>query len=229
MIPSVVALFNLALNAVGTRDDVSSVDERSREAEVCRLWYPQARDTVLQAAYWASTKGFARLAVLAERTTDTWSSTDPEPGFRFAYALPSDFIQPRYLSSYERFTMGLMLQGGGDVRALMASTEQAVLCYTKRQDNPTLWDGQLGLAIAYSLAAHIGMPLHAKAQRVNNAIQIANQKIMEARVSAANSEVNSYETIPDWIAARGYAGSAPDARYYFPMGPSLSIEMLPGV
>lgn len=238
MIGSATAIFNLALNSIGSRSDVSSVDERSREAEVCRLWYPIARDTVLQAAFWPGTKAFARLSVLAERTDVPWTLNDPEPGYRFAYAIPTDLIQPRYLTTMERFTTGLMPagnpndlmpEGTDQVRALFAQTEGAVLIYTKSQTVPILWDPQLALAIAFSLAAYISMPLHAKVARAKEAAQMANDKILQARISAANSEENQYESIPEWISARGYAEVAPAFRYTYPLGPMISVDQIAGV
>ena len=46
------ALFNLALNAIGARNNVASPTENSREAQVCSLWYPVVMGQVLSAAPW---------------------------------------------------------------------------------------------------------------------------------------------------------------------------------
>lgn len=87
-----------------------------------------------------------------------------------------------------------------------------------------MWDPQLGLAIAFALASYIGMPLHAKVARVKEAMEVANAKILQARISAANSEDNQYDVLPDWIAARGYAGGAPVAKFIYPLGPMLTAD-----
>lgn len=219
-------VFNIAMYHVGTREDIADVNEESREAEVCRLLYPRVVEQVLQAAYWTSAKGHARLAVLAERDdTVAWTATDPEPGFRFAYAVPADFIYPRFLTSYERFSFGIL----GSAKALFANTEDAILQYTMNQDNVALWDPQLFTAMTWALAAYAGMSLHGKAQRAQFAAQQANSTIMEARVSNANSENNTIDSIPEWISARGFAGSVPDTRYFYPFGPTINVASLPSV
>lgn len=219
-------VFNMACHAAGSRDDIAGINETSREAEVCRLWYDKVRDQILRAAYWSSAKAYARLALAKERNdTLQWAVDDPEPGFRYAYTAPNDMLAPRYESGYGRFTTGVY----ANQPAIYSNTEQMILFYTKREENVALWDAQLLMAISYGLAAHIAMPLYGKPSRARNAAEQANSLITEARISNANLENNQIDTIPDWIAARGYAGSAPDVRYYFPFGPMISVAELPGV
>lgn len=214
-----VSIYNMALNAVGTRDNIAATTEESREAEVCRLWFGPVRDHVLRAAPWPSTRAYQRLALLAERDdTLAWAEGDPEPGFRYAYAAPTDMVYPRNLNTFGRFVLGVH----EDQRAIFTQDELALLAYTKQQTNIALWDVQLKMAIVHALAAFIAMPLHGKAGRARQAQDTANSLILEARVNAANTDENVYETIPDWIAARGYAGSAPNTRFIYPYGPMIN-------
>ncbi len=183
------------------------------------MWFGPVRDQVLRAAYWPSAKAFARLALLATRDdTLAWASGDPEPGFRYAYAEPSDMLGPRYLTSYGRFTLGIH----AGAKAIMTQEESALMAYTKSETNVGLWDVQLQFAIAHALAAFIAMPLHGKPSRAKKAEDTANNLIMEARVAAANSEENQFDSIPDWIAARGFSGAAPVSRFIYPYGPMIS-------
>lgn len=95
MAQTVTGIFNLACSAIGTRARIASPTENSREAEVCRDWYDLIRDRVLQMAPWPEATAWSRLALLQERDdTLDWASTDPDPGFRYMYALPSDYIYP---------------------------------------------------------------------------------------------------------------------------------------
>lgn len=223
-------IYNRALNAIGARNSVNSVSEASREAEVCRLWFGTARDIVLRAAPWSVGRSHARLALLATRDdTLEWAGTDPMPGFSFAYALPSDMLIPRYLSSYNRFTMGVFNDGSGDQMALMTNSESPILSYTKRVESIGLWDVQLEMAVTFALAAYICMPLTGKSQRAKMLADQANGILLDARIADANSEMNTLDTVPDWIAARGYSGSYPSARYFYPNGPMISFSELPGV
>lgn len=216
MITDEVTIYNMALNAVGTRSNVSIPQETSREAEICRRWFGTVRDQVLRAAPWPSCKAFARLALLKQRDEQIpWDLNDPEPGFLFAYASPSDMLGPRFLVNYERFTLSRYPAGG---MAINCNMPEALLCYTRREENIALWDVQLQMAIVYGLAAYISMPLHGKTSRTNLMIQQANDLIMQARESAANTDVNEVDTIPSWIAVRGYATPVLDVKYYYPNG-----------
>lgn len=225
MATSEVEIYNLALSAVGT-GSVSATTEASREAEICRLWFGTVRDHVLRAAPWPSAKAHARLAVLAERDdTLAWVDGDPDPGFMYAYAAPSDMLTPRHLTDYSRFTLSVH----GDVKAIMTNTEDALLYYTRSQTNISLWDVQLQMAIVFALGAMIGMPLHGKPSRVKTAQDQANALILQAREGEANTDNNEIDTVPSWLVARGYAENAPATRYYFPYGPMISTTELPSV
>src|SRR6478735_3780370 len=161
MITDEVSIYNLALNAVGTRSNITSPSEKSREAELCRLWFGPVRDQVLRAAPWPSCKAWQRLAVLKERDSqEAWTVGDPDPEYQFAYSVPSDMISPRYLAGFQRFSLQTF---PGNKLAIMTNETQALLCYTKRQETIALWDVGLQMAIVYGLASYIAMPLHGKA------------------------------------------------------------------
>lgn len=224
MVTDEVGIFNLALNAVGTRSNVVLPTEKSREAEVCRLWFGPVRDQVLRAAAWPSCKAWKRLALLKERDDQVqWSEVDPNPEYTYAYSVPSDMLAPRYLAGFQRFSLETFT---GNKLAINTNVAQAVLCYTKRQEVISLWDVSLQMAIAYGLAAYIAMPLTGKAQRAQNALNQANQLIMDARSAAANDSVEQLSTVPDWIAVRGYGQSFIEERYIYPTGSLFSAGQL---
>lgn len=178
------------------------------------------RDHVLRAADWPSVLAHQRLAVAKERDVDVaWAADDPTPGWRFAYTAPTDMLVPRYLADFSRFHLG---QYAGS-RAIFAQTEDAILTYTTRGTAIADWDVDLKMAIVYALAAHITMPLLAKIGRTQWAEQKANELILMARVNAANLDENTYDTVPDWIAARGYSGSVVPSRYFHPYSPLINV------
>lgn len=219
-ISSEVQVYNLALNAVGERSNISSPTEQSRPAEVCRLWYSPVRDQILSAAPWPEATKIANLALLAEPDDDddTWIETEPRTGYNYVYAMPSDALQPRYMSDFSRFLFA-NYQGQ---RALHSNTANAILAYTSRLENVALWGPELQMAIVYGLAANIAMPLSGKTSRAKVLAENANNLVLAARVAAANANNESYESIPDWIVARGfYAASA--QRYFHPYGSLLSL------
>lgn len=219
MITDEVTIYNLALNAVGTRSNIAIPEEKSREAEVCRLWFGPVKDRVLRAAPWNSAKAHKRLSVLAERTDELWTAVDPDPEFRFAYAVPTDLINPRYLSGYQRFSYSRL----GDKMAIMTHQEQALLTYTSNSALIRLWDVSLQLAIVHALAAHIAMPLTGKVARARNSLEQANDMILQAREETGNVDMARVESIPPWIAARGYGTPMVETRYFYPHGELFSL------
>lgn len=224
MITDEVSIYNLALNAVGTRSTVAAPTEKSREAEVCRLWFGPVRDRVLRAAPWASTKAWGRLPLLKQRDDqESWTPNDPEPGYAYAYGVPQDMLAPRYLAGYQRFVMSSY---PGNKLAIMTNEPNALLTYTRRQEVVGLWDPGLQMAIVYALAAHIAMPLHGKAARARAAMEQANDYILAAREENANNDMAQVEAIPPWIQARGYGAALTDTRYFYPNGNLFSAGEL---
>ena len=210
-----VGMYNLALSVVGSESSVASPTEESREAEICKLWYLSVVESVLRAAKWPSARALRRLALLQERDFDIdWVKTDPEPPWQFAYAYPADMLRPRQLTSWGRFITGLT----DDTQSIMTNAEDAILVYTKRQLTVTAWDSNLKLAIAYTLGAYIAQPLSGKRAKANDALAIANQLIVEAQVSAANQDMEQFESVPTWLLERGVS-TAFSTRFIFPDGP----------
>lgn len=205
---------NMALSALGVEDSLSSLSETGVAAEQCNRWYSLTRDLVLRVAPWASAKAYSRLALLSERDNDAdWTAADPEPGYLYAYGLPNDFIWPRFFSDYTRFTLGMV----GTTPALMTNTESPILFYTKRQERVDLWDVGLQHAVAYTLAARISKRVTGKDSDLQNMFALANDIVNTARAENANAQMDQVqETVPDWLSARGYGGSAPINRYVFP-------------
>lgn len=218
MADSQIAIYNLALNAIGARDDFSSLTEPSREVEVCNLWYGTVRDQILSAAPWPEVMHLQFLALLDE-ADDSWQEGEPRRGYTYVYAVPSDCLRPRYIDDFSRF----LLTSRSGVRRLHSNKEEAVLVYTRREELVSIWSPDLQMAIAYGLASHICLPLSGKRSRARDLAERANAIMMQARVDAANSQTEMHETLPDWITARGY-NVPQNTRFYYPHGALLSTS-----
>lgn len=217
-----VEIYNLALSAIGTRARISSPSEETREAQICNLWYPVVRDTALRAAPWACSRVTARLAVSGQRLGTEWVEGDPEPPWFYRYALPVDFLYPRWLDDYSNFVLGSY----DNKTMLLTNSEDAILTYTKKQNNPASWDVDLYRAISLGLAAAIAMPLHGKADRANVMIQDANTLLLQARVNAANENMQELDAMPDWLMARGATVNSNYNKFIYQYGPLFSIGAL---
>jgi len=218
-INSDVGVFNLALNAVGEKANVSSPTENTRRAEECRLWYELVRDQVIEAAPWSEATRHGRLALSSEQTDDTWAVGDPSPGYSHAFALPADCLRPQYLKDFKPFE--LTTESG--VKLLHCNTELPVLRYTAAQKDVALWSNNLLMAIVYGLAGHIAQPLSGKRTLTNALIGRANDMILAARVNSANQPQQTYDALPDWIAARGYRNTI-QQQFFYPMGSLLHVS-----
>ena len=217
-----VSLFNLALEFTGSRGSpIAAVDERTIEAETCRRWYDVMRDFIFRAAFWDSLKAFATLALLSQSSgSEGWREGDPEPGYKYAYATPSDMVYPRYLESYQIFSLGV--QNG--IRALYCNEEEPVLIYTRVEENIDIWDSNLYLAVASALGSQIALPIHGNQNEAGFAAQKANDLIGEARAQEANKIEENIDVIPEWIAAGGYDGGSFSRNYYqYPYGEFITV------
>ena len=224
MISSEVGVCNLALNAIGARNNISSLAEASREAEVCNLWFSPVRDQVLTSAVWPEATQMKYLAVLKETDEDLdgiWALGDPRPGYQYVYSLPSDCLRPQYLSDFTRF---LITYHEPNQRALHTNTTTAILAYTLRLESVSLWSSELQMAIVYAIAANICNPLTGKPARAKSLADKANQLIISARETAANTSNERFESIPDWISARGYSDTSSLTRFFYPYGSMLNVS-----
>lgn len=215
-----IDVYNQALSAIGTKSKFATIADAGVEIETCNLWFQPVRDLVLSAAPWSAAKATAKLVVAVERDTAAdWVATDPPPGWLFSYTLPADIARPRYLSQFGRFELGV---SSANVKQLFTNEEDAILIYTKRQTDTTLWDHDLTMAIIYALAAHMCMKLTGKHERGKILEERANEFIMNARLNDANSQDVMVDTIVPWHAARG-AASLEGSRYIFPSGPAVNV------
>lgn len=214
-------IYNLALDTIGARNKISSPLEQSREAEACNLWFPNIRDQVLASAAWPESTKMARLGLLAEQDSDLWVLGKPRPDLLNAYAIPSDCLRPQYLSDYSKFTIQSFAP---ETRAIMSNSGSPVLIYTFRQTLVSLWSAELQMAIMYGLAASICMSLTGKTSRAKLLYEQANKHIIAARETAANAGDERLDSIPDWIAARGFTDTASRISYFYPFGALLTAS-----
>ena len=215
MAQDMATLFNLALSAVGSRSSVTSEDEQSREAALCRKWFHTVLDQMLCSAFWDCAREVNQLTLDVARTTDAWSVNQPEPPWAFRYHVPSDMLRPRFFSGYESFVM----TQSKNVSKILTNTETPILTYTKRQTVTAAWDASLWYAMQFALAGAICLDLTGKPARANMLYQRANMAIMEARADAANRNNFNLDSIPEWLIARGVSAGSSVSQYIYAYGP----------
>lgn len=205
---SLVSLYNHAISINGAAANIVSPDENSREAALCRTWFTFVRDMVMGAAPWPSLKSYSRLAMVASRSSVEWETGDPAPAFARSFAEPANMLRPRYLQSYNRFEWSNKL--------IHTDETQPILFFLRREEDISLWDQDLRIAVTYALAAQLSIPLTGRSNRLQENIQIAQLRIDEARSNAANSEHLQESDLPDWLQVRG-SDAFLDNRYFYPL------------
>ena len=215
--PTVLDVWNTALSALRGKGGIAATTATTREADLCRIWYPIARDAVQRGAFWPSCRITAALTQLVKRE-GAWEAGDPEENYTYAYALPTDYLRARFLRSGERFSLALLTPTDGDEQlALHTDATPAQLVYSKKQEDVDLWDPVQFEATALVLASNLAGPLLGRPEREQVLLGKAHLKLQEAEVASANSESNNLEYVPDVIASRYGGGQA----FYYPPLPII--------
>lgn len=191
---------NMALSAVGARARIASLDEASQEARVCAAWYVTARDEALRDFPWS----FANMrAVLVEH------DDDPVDDWTYRYALPGDFLSVRHLLAVGSGTnpqpFEMVLSADGSEKTICCNLEpgNAVLAYTRKSEDPELYDSEFLSMFALKLATLVCVPITGDEKR-----QLALARAYIGALSAAKA-ITKQEARPtsvpdaDWITARG--------------------------
>lgn len=171
---SEVDLCNLALSFIGQQADVSSIEppDGSVEADYCAQFYPQVRDELLQNHPWGFATSRASLSLLVESAPYPW---------QFAYALPSDCVQPwsvlrpadaraawsdpTYLTIYQRTMLPLpsdndtqpyvLETDANDQRVIYTNVQNAILLYARGVTATGAFPPLFRTALARLLAAYL--------------------------------------------------------------------------
>lgn len=212
----VTTIFNLALSAMGTKNRIASPTQASAEAQECNLWYDTVRQQVLCAAPFQEARANQRLALQATRDDgEDWVSADPDPGWLYSYATPSDMLRPRNITTYEKF---IVSTSSNNQKRIVTNVEDAILHYTKDQPVPDMWSPPLRNAIIFGLSSAICLKLGGKLDRAQLMAQRANDLLLQARATEGNLDDFQLDSVPPWLSARG-VDAISDNRYFFPYGP----------
>lgn len=177
---NLIEICNLALDSVG-RSTIQSINEDTREAQVCKLRYGLSRDFALADFDW----GFARTHSVLPLTSEEY------PGWDYAYARPSDCLAPRWIynsASKEKenaipFDIGL--SSDKNTNLILTDQQGAVLIYTTVVTNTSAFSPAFSLSLSWRLAAEIAIPLCsdlnlAKEMKQNYATSLASAKAASA-------------------------------------------------
>jgi len=177
--PNQTDLLNFALGKCGVAR-INAIDDGSTNANHCLTIYPGILDSALRNHHWNFATGRATLALLTDA---------PLFEYAYAYALPSDFIKlQRYYDAVndlnsliwdfnnwplawqnvfriETYVPIGAPPGAPPVKILVSNGTNAQIVYTRRIENPDLWDGEFYQYIACWLASDLALAISKDAQK----------------------------------------------------------------
>lgn len=206
---SVVDICNLALSHLGDQANVSSIDppEASVQAELCKRFYPIARDFLLERHMWRFATKRQELAPLSIVSLPSWE---------YAFAVPSDMIRPVRLvhtdSTDDQDAQSFIVEMAGTTQALFSNVDTPRLTYIARVTDTARFSPLFVSALGYFLAGYLAGPLlkgDAGRKEAVNLRRFGETDLAMAVASDANSQDAKPEHVPASIRNRsGYTHTA---------------------
>lgn len=215
---SQIAIWNLALGRLGDGGTVGAPDERSRQAELCRQFYPLARRSVLEMRDWNFATRIAHMAPVATPLVGAWCA---------AHAFPANALRVFRVGDYASLLSGADAKGadfevltdGNGVRLVLSDQPEAAAKFTVDVVDEARWSPLFTDAMTWYLAATLAGPLLLGETGRNQGramLQEFRLLLGEATVSDANQK---QDRSPDqhaapWMQGRGL--SRPEAQPPYP-------------
>lgn len=201
---SEVGICNQALSLIGVTEQIASLQEKSKAAIQCALWYAQTRDALLKSLAWPFAEKYAALA----------QSTDPQlpdnmeqfPGWMYTYAYPGDCLLVRHICDSGGVRMRFVqmdalyrdlllympprvpfsILRGSQGKVIACDIQNAYAIYTLNIQDPTQFDADYTMALVGALGARIAPGMRVDPSMVQTAIGVMVQSVRAAQAQAWN-------------------------------------------
>lgn len=193
-----IQICNIALSNIGVAP-IQSFQENSKAARECNLRYGVSRDSVLRDHDW----NFARKTETLALLPDTYL------GYSYAYQYPVDCVAARkiYDDKTELLSTAVYVDANGEAAArdeikfellgqkILTEKAEAVLIYTYRVENSSLFDGLFIDALCYRLAADLAPSLRGQVSLQDRMMKAYSLLVMQAKqASLAEGQGDLKET-----------------------------------
>ena len=221
---------NRALAMLGSRTNMASLAENSNEAVQINLVYSIVTDWAFAATNW----NFARKVIALSSTKSvvlppgTWTSASPQPPWLNEFVLPTDFIRAVYVTNMaaqgttnyagepQRFVLGTDIITAVQQEVLLSNAANAILVYTSRVTDPTLWPAMFERFAVAALANAIVFQLTGDKSLANLMREQMMTFFQIAEQQNVAEELLYTDVTPEWIQAIGIKYPI---RRYGPRGP----------
>ena len=210
---SAVDIGNLALAHLGEDPAITSLDAPptgGAHAKKAAIFYPMARDALLEMHDW----GFAtRRVVLAELDEDTLADGGERPaGYNFGYAFPNECVKIQRIIPVEAtddtasqdFLVEILDSGD---KVVWTNVEDACAIYTELITDTTKFTPLFVSALAHMLASHLAGPIikgregrSVAAEHLKHAMLVVGQAAASDANARQQADYTSREPAP--ISAR---------------------------
>lgn len=162
---SVVAICNSALAKIAVSQAISSLEEDSVEAALCRATYPEKLDELLEVAPWPFAQKRAKLAEVPDSARG---------GYAYTYYLPEDCIRVQEVWGGRRprdarDRVPFIIENEAEVRVLLTDMPDAEIRYTARVTNTRAFSPSFRTALSWAIAADLAAGLTDKERLVQRA------------------------------------------------------------
>jgi hypothetical protein len=183
---SKLQIWNLALANISQNPSVQGVNEDSKEANFCRVYYDDVLKSGLQKHDWNFARKTLTLAEIA----------DPPKGWGYQYGYPSDCLQARSICKAIRTVPEIPFEvavkpddgliGSSDKKVIWTDQGEAALIYTYNQLDPTFFSQGFTIFLSWALSAVIAMPITQKESVKTAAGQEAERQLLIAKAENMN-------------------------------------------
>lgn len=225
-----VDICNMALSHLGLSVTIASLNppDPTAAGNACGLWYAKSRNFMLQSAPWNFAYTYTTLASDASNVPGT---TYAFPGWRYAYQMPNDCLQPIAVVTQSGLRFGAQFWNNWwwpypsqnfalpkipfkIFQSTAAPGQQAIACdinamfqplylfYIQCVTNTALFDPMFAETLSYEIGGKIGGRLRADLQRVQMCMQTSASKRLETLAQHLNAAQQDRERASPSILTR---------------------------
>lgn len=192
MANSVVEICNFALASLG-EVPISSLDQQSKSARVCKLFWGHVLEETLSKHHWGFAAARRSLARLDVDSVGPWT---------YSFSMPADCLKARFIETASGDQSEEFRVEDG---VLMANVDAPVLVYTRRVEDPTRFSPEFVTALSRRLEMELAVSVSGSMSKKETAVKLFNLAIDDAKNMDRRAD-RSQERIKledPWISCRG--------------------------